>query len=243
MKLLVKDFLEICEVAKMMKSTVISFYNGDIFGYELEVVNLKQSSYLKNNEALSKSGIAFSCFNKHLQAFAKTLIVNESSEIDINEYDISTPSNVLFRLDIMNIYYPPKDIYEKYGNSAVEYYTYMADKGIFNSQPYFLTNIINIYSRLLYEMGTSKHTQYDNLREEEKFNLIISGSASEGIFRFTKDDYIMDIPGGCLPVNKADKVDLSIYDLGWMFISKFTILKKKVPINVFIRYKNVLAKS
>lgn len=52
--------------------------------------------------------------------------------------------------------------------------------------------------------------------------------------------YFITLFYGLLPLNKNDKIHLQISDTGTNnFISKFTVLKKKFKVNVFIRYLKV----
>ena len=54
--------------------------------------------------------------------------------------------------------------------------------------------------------------------------------------------YFMTLFYGLLPLNKADKVSLTIYDTGWIyndFVTHFVVDKKKFKVNVILCYLKV----
>jgi hypothetical protein len=78
----------------------------------------------------------------------------------------------------------------------------------------------------------------DDLKSNERFMEILSRKSADGEERFViNDKYILTVFSGLLPINKADKVYLEIYDVdSYSFISKFVINKGKLILNKYIAY-------
>ena len=101
-------------------------------------------------------------------------------------------------------------------------------------------HIVDLYNKLMHESTYSIFNRYENIKEDQDFLNILDKKSKDGATMYKKDKYIMYIFSGLLPINKSDKVNLNIYDIGPYFISNFEILKKKTePINVFIRYMHL----
>jgi len=94
---------------------------------------------------------------------------------------------------------------------------------------------INIYNKLLdmhdtvLNMKYIKNISYDSLEKDTDFEEALSLKTAQGIRYIVKDKkYFIPIYNGLLPVVKADKIDLVIYDLNtYSFLCKFIIHKKK----------------
>ena len=101
-------------------------------------------------------------------------------------------------------------------------------------------DIVDLYNKINLEAQYSKYTRYENIKEDQQFLDVLEKKSKDGAIMYKKDKYIMFIYSGLLPINKADKVNLNIYDMGAYFISNFEIIKKKYEtVNVFIRYMHL----
>lgn len=85
---------------------------------------------------------------------------------------------------------------------------------------------------------------YDVLRGNEQFEHALSLKSKEGI-SFLKIDrvYMLSLFSGLLPVNKSDKVSLTIYsnDADFAFLSHFVIKKaKSIDVNVYVNYRKFI---
>lgn len=90
-----------------------------------------------------------------------------------------------------------------------------------------LSNITNSYNPLLVE----------NVRDIQDFENILAYKSADGIGIFRYNHYVMTIYNNLLPIKKADKLDLVIYDLNnRSFLSNFLIKRKKQIIEVYIMY-------
>lgn len=107
---------------------------------------------------------------------------------------------------------------------------------LFNLSNNLIMNIYYIYVRML-EQPPICRKRYDNLRDNENFENIISMKASDGASSFILDNYCMILFSSMLPVNKSDKVSLEIFDYGSNFISNFKIQKKKdIELYIYIKF-------
>lgn len=70
---------------------------------------------------------------------------------------------------------------------------------------------------------------------------VFSMKIADGSYYYNKDNiYFMTLFSGLFPLNKADKIELDIMDLGNTFISKFDIIKKKnIKISIYVHYLKV----
>lgn len=78
----------------------------------------------------------------------------------------------------------------------------------------------------------------DDLKANENFNNIQAQKAADGMsmLRLNKK-YILSLYKGLLPVNKADKVSVELYDIdSYSFLAKFIIDKRKFVINKYLVY-------
>lgn len=76
-----------------------------------------------------------------------------------------------------------------------------------------------------------------NIREIEEFENILAYKSAQGIGIFRYQNYVMTIYNNLLPVKKADKLELMIYNINERsFLSNFSIIRKKSRIEVYIMY-------
>ena len=99
----------------------------------------------------------------------------------------------------------------------------------------------NAYT-LLYNLSSKIVPDYyiENLRENEKFNEILTYKAADGAasFNITDSDTIFIYPS-LLGVNKADEISAAYYKFGYpdnYDICKFMINKKFITVNKYIAY-------
>lgn len=85
----------------------------------------------------------------------------------------------------------------------------------------------------------NKVIKYGDVTEE--LEQLFSMKVADGSYYYNKDNiYFMTLFSGMLPINKADKIELNIMDLGNTFVAKFDIIKKKnINIHVYIHYLKV----
>lgn len=81
----------------------------------------------------------------------------------------------------------------------------------------------------------------DNLKENEDFANVLAQKTADGIGIVRIGDcYAMTLYNNLLPVVKADKVELNIFDLSNRdFLSWFTIKKAKYTMDVLIKYTKI----
>lgn len=76
-----------------------------------------------------------------------------------------------------------------------------------------------------------------NMRELEDFENIMTFKSADGIGIFRYQNYVMTLYNNLIPMKKADKLELTIYDLNERsFLSNFSIVRKKSRIEVYIMY-------
>ena len=142
-------------------------------------------------------------------------------------------SKNLFKLDI--------DIY---GNLYVWINGEVKPIIIMNSvvPPIGLNIIYNMENLLI----SQPYLQYDNINNDEDIIKLQSSLSKDGLTMYRKDGYMMTLYKGLLPLNKSDKLNLSIYNeisennTINFFISVFTVMKKKSKyVRVFIKYRHL----
>ena len=97
-----------------------------------------------------------------------------------------------------------------------------------------------IHDRIMIEILNTSKTLYKEITDEPGFLEInnLKSSAGAKVYIPEVDNiYKMYLYKGAIPVNKNDKVFLTLYDLGNTFISKFTVCKKKLnPVDIYFRF-------
>jgi hypothetical protein len=115
------------------------------------------------------------------------------------------------------------------------------------SQPIIIMNIVVPPDgiNLIYKLSNFvKYDHfYDDITDDPDIVRLSSMLAKDGVVMYRKNGYIMSLYKGLLPINKGDKLSLSIYndkstDKLKYFTSKFTVYKKKkIVIDVYITYR------
>lgn len=77
---------------------------------------------------------------------------------------------------------------------------------------------------------------FTDLQDNEQFKIIMAKKAAEGISLLKLNDYLLSINKSLIPVNKADKLDLDIFDLGKTFLARFKIKKGKNYVHKYFMY-------
>ena len=87
--------------------------------------------------------------------------------------------------------------------------------------------------------ANNKVIKYGDVTSE--LEKVFSMKIADGSYYYNKDNiYFMTLFSGLFPLNKADKIELDIMDLGNTFISKFDIIKKKnIKISIYVHYLKV----
>lgn len=90
-------------------------------------------------------------------------------------------------------------------------------------------NLMDIHNRFINTLnGLSPIIIIDNCKDNDSFNEAINKPTKDGTTMYNINEiYRICMFKGLLPLNKADKVALEIYDLGESFIAKFIIRKPK----------------
>ena len=78
----------------------------------------------------------------------------------------------------------------------------------------------------------------EDLKSNDNFNTINAMKAGDGIGLLRlSDKHILTLFSGLLPINKNDKVMMSIRDIDtYRYLANFTIIKKKFSIDVYFMY-------
>lgn len=102
---------------------------------------------------------------------------------------------------------------------------------------YHNLRITEIYNQILMMNNISPVIEVENV--SEKLQQLYSMKKDDGVYTYIHHDYYMTLYYGLLPLNKSDKLYLSIYT-GWeIFYAKFTIQKPKYNLNVYVAYLKI----
>ena len=76
-----------------------------------------------------------------------------------------------------------------------------------------------------------------NIRGIPQFEYILESKSADGTGIFTYDKYVMTLFKNLIPLKKSDEVFLTIHDIdSKMFLSNFTVQRRKLKIEVYIMY-------
>lgn len=104
----------------------------------------------------------------------------------------------------------------------------------------FINRIISMVTNLSYDITHSYITDFDEITDDENFSKIKNMKSADGAdLYYPKNNIIygMYLYSGAIPIVKADKLYLKIYDTGNTFIANFIIYKKKLaPLNVYFKF-------
>lgn len=85
------------------------------------------------------------------------------------------------------------------------------------------------------------YVQYDDISSDITIEQLKASLSKDGCIMYRKDGYMMTLYKGLLPLNKSDRLSMEIYpdDNGLFFTTKFTVIKKKMDINIYLRFRNL----
>ena len=108
-----------------------------------------------------------------------------------------------------------------------------------------------MYNPSIIKMQNILTNKYEDCKKRQKeitneIQELYSLRKTDGCFYYNtsvnNNKYFMTLFYGLLPLNKADKVSLTIYDTGWIyndFVTHFVVDKKKFKVNVILCYLKV----
>lgn len=101
-----------------------------------------------------------------------------------------------------------------------------------------INTIESMIQSISYNMSIShKKIISEPVRGIQDFEYILESKSSDGSSMFRYNNYNMTIFKNLIPIKKADKVYLTIYDIdNTKFLSNFTVDRKKTKIEVYIMY-------
>lgn len=204
----IEDFNEIVKGIKAMKADLVYVNGGMLFGTDNNFTILK--TYTIDTIIPIDP---FTIITKTLSSEFFNNITDVYITIDTDSNKIYCPGNESRFID-----YP--DMINTYYNYKIE------------------SIINNLYRDINSPM--TKIIEFGDITNDENFQRFKTIKSAEGADLYIpcgNTTYGMFLYSGAIPMAKADKVSLCEYDLGNVFISHFTILKKKLnPINLYIRY-------
>lgn len=141
-------------------------------------------------------------------------------------YNNLTDVDIIIDLDINKIYCPNNKSY-------IEDKPMMIDNSNINK-------ILSMYYNLFCDTSNSEIIAFNDITDDENFIKIRNIKSAEGAkLYYPKNNinYAMYLYNGAIPMVKADKISLIIYDSGKTFISNFIIYKKKSnPVNLYFKF-------
>lgn len=208
----ISDFNEIVIGLKAMKADLLCVYGQYLVGVDntMNVVKIYSMSKVIPIEP-------FTIITKELSSEFYANITDTEIIIDTDECKIYCPNNKSFadsKENPMISLAATNEILIRYNKICQATF-----------DPYFGDKVTKVFG---------------DVTEDPGLVYIRALKASDGGYPYSpRDDiyYTMYLYNGFLPLTKADRVALSIYDQGSTFISRFTVYKKKMnPIDVYCRY-------
>lgn len=206
----IAEFNEIVSGIKALKSNYVTVKGNMLLGLD------EQNTHLKTYN-----------MNTNITIPPFTII---TKELGAKFYANITDTNIIIDTDMCSIYCP---------NNL----SYANEVGPMISFGNCLSSSQMIYDRIMIELFNITNNGkilYKEITDEPGFLEInnLKSSAGAKIYIPEVDNtYKMYLFKGAIPVNKSDKVFLTIYDLGHTFIGKFTVHKKKLnPVDVYFRF-------
>ncbi len=146
----------------------------------------------------------------------------------------------------LNIIYIQKDMnnFIKESTNTILYSNNMIQSGTQNmivNIPTYVMNFTELVDRVNHLLNFKHNLILDDIRGQEEFENLINLKSSQGMGLFRINGYILTLFKNLLPVNKKDKVALSIRDIAEdRFLATFTVMKpKNVNISIFIMYLKI----
>ena len=205
----IKFFNEIVKGIKNMKSDLVCIYGNVLIGTDNTMANLK---VYRLDIPIPLNPVCI--ITKELSSEFYSNIIDTIIIFDMDEYKIYCPNNKSYA-DGKNVMLTSEDI---------------------------VINTINRYNNLLQNISNPsyKYIDFGDITNDDNFKYIKDLKSADGakVYIPSKDStYQMYLYKGALPMNKSDIVNMSIFDNGMTFITRFTIKKKKLnPIDVFFRF-------
>lgn len=208
----ISDFNEVVTGLKAMKSDLLCVYGQYLIGVDNTMGVVKTYT-----------------MNKSIPVEPFTIITKElSSEFYANITDVE----IIIDTDNGKIYCPNNKSYaDNKENPMIDIYMTNA----------IIDKFMILSSYLTHPMR--KVVEFGDITEDIGFQNIKNLKSPEGAQLYLPKgniEYGMYLYNGALPIVKADKVSLIIYDFGDTFIGNFIVQKKKLnPINVYFRFIKV----
>lgn len=204
----ISDFNEIVNGVKGMKADLVGVYGNMLIGTDNSTTILK--TYQMNTTIPCNP---FTIYSKELSAEFFANITDTNIIIDFNKCKIYCPNNTTF--------------IDSKPNPMIE-------------NGYITNSIFSRYKNLQTEKIKYNIYQYGEITNEENFQKYKLLKTADGTYLYIPDNNLihgMYLYNGAIPVNKMDKVELEVYDNSNIFISKFTVYKKKLnPIDVYFKF-------
>lgn len=102
--------------------------------------------------------------------------------------------------------------------------------------------IMDAYRLVLNDISVSVATETLELNKSKELEVLLALSSKDGVHMFTFFNHTISLFNGLLPLNKSDKVSITLYDNpvnNVHFIAMFDIIKPKTAMKIFLRYLNV----
>ena len=95
--------------------------------------------------------------------------------------------------------------------------------------------------KVAYDLGLHTDHVKQSVDVTNELSELFSLKKADGIIYFKYNGYFMTLFSGLLPINKSDKIHLTIYNQSTIntFIANFTIIKKKFKVNIYLAYLNI----
>jgi hypothetical protein len=206
-KITTSELLYINEAAKALKQKVFKIYNNTLIGMD----NINDYVIYVDLDAKIYHNIDFNNFIinlRELSAFVKTIMLE-------SEFELRNKEDGIYCINTMN--------------------------GELN-----LINRVDLKSKVIPENQLAYVKSISNICIPLENEYIINNDISElfsmkrdsgCIYYNYKNKYYISLFSGILPLNKSDKVSLTIYpNDNHSFIAKFSVMKKKFTINAYLSY-------
>lgn len=102
--------------------------------------------------------------------------------------------------------------------------------------------IMDAYKRVLNDISVSIATETLELSKSKELEVLLALSSKDGVRMFTFFNHTISLFNGLLPLNKSDRISVTLYDNptnNVHFIAMFDIIKPKTVMKVFLRYINI----
>lgn len=207
------EFMDIVDLVKAMKTDIFYISGPNILGTDSEFRTLK---IVRMNSVFPIKVLATTL---SLQSFVKGFSSAMELSIDTETGTIMEYPCIGFS-SIFNCNLLHPDFYNTIGR--IEY--------LYNISEFLNTRKPDVYIQSLHSTDSFLEAMG---KKSKDGNLIFD----VGQYADTDRHYLISTYSGLLPVNKSDKLNLSIYDLDdSRFMAHFSILKKKLAIELYISY-------